>query len=576
MLTKKFITTSLLLWVTFFMFSQQYTIEELQQIDDDTLLELFVSEKKDTLYINNIASVFLERAIKEKDTLKIAKGYDNFSRLYHGERCIQYADSVIQITKNLNHPIYPALGFLLKAREYNSQGAIKEATDNFLIAHELSVKNDNLSFQVFTLGRLIFLKSIWGDKREALSLQKKRHTIITSKNYIDTFYPSANINEAFVSKDELTSIFNFSFCYLNLRKLDSAALYASKGLDKSQFYKGADKEIVVDYFKEIVVEINFYKEKYKESIEKADSLLSKLNYSEHFESIQNLYFFKGVSLIEINQYKEGIDNLIKSDSIFEAENFKIKQPYQKQLFELLYVHYLKEKDTRKQIQYLNKLIDADSIIIKNYQYFEPELIKKLETPELIKEKERLITSLTQKNKSKSTILWWVLGLLGGSLLVTGYYINRQRIYKRRFNALLKENYTTSNTKTTKTSKNELSKEIINEILEYLETFEAKKDYLSTELSMHNLAKSFNTNYKYLSMVINLQKGKNFSNYVNDLRVTYAYEELKNNEKFRKYTIKAIAKDCGFKSSESFSKAFYKKFGIYPSYYVKQLEKNLEA
>ena len=35
---------------------------------------------------------------------------------------------------------------------------------------------------------------------------------------------------------------------------------------------------------------------------------------------------------------------------------------------------------------------------------------------------------------------------------------------------------------------------------------------------------------------------------------------------------AIAQEVGFNNSESFSKAFYKKTGIYPSYFIKQLEK----
>lgn len=52
---------------------------------------------------------------------------------------------------------------------------------------------------------------------------------------------------------------------------------------------------------------------------------------------------------------------------------------------------------------------------------------------------------------------------------------------------------------------------------------------------------------------------------------YITEELERNTKFRKYTIKAIANECGFKSAESFSKAFYKKLGFYPSYYLRQLK-----
>jgi len=556
---------------SFVSIAQDLSSEALQKMEDEDLLSLFSEVKMDSTKAEKVAQAYLNRSKEEKDTLKIARGYNNLSRIFNSKKNIQYADSLILLTENINSPKYPGLGYLLKAREYNSNGDIKEATENYLIAYELSVKNDNISYQVFTLGRLIFLKSIWGDKKEALSLQKKRHAIIKSKNYSDIIYNSSKSeNNVYAFKDELTSIFNFSFCYLNLRKLDSAAIYANEGLKKSKNYKGPDQDIVIDYFKEILIEINYYNKNYNKSIKSTDSLLLKLNYKNNKETFQNLYFFKGVSLIKTDNYKEGIYYLKKSDSVFESENFQIKQPYQRELFELLLNHYKLENNPRQQIKYLNKLIVADSVMIKNYQYFEPNIIKKLETPKLIKEKERLITSLTKKNETKSTTLWWVLGLLGGSLLALGYYMNRQRVYKKRFNALILQNKHKQGNG--KSSKNTLSKEIINEILEQLEVFEANKDYLSQDLSLQIIAKSFGTNYKYLSKVINLQKGKHFSNYINDLRVDYTYNELKKCPKLRNYTIKAIAKECGFKSAESFSKTFYKNYGIYPSYYIKQLEK----
>ncbi len=559
--------------------AQDLSFETLQNMEDEALLTLFNEVKQDSVKAEKVAQYYLFRAKKEKDTLKIATGYNNLSSIFNNEKNIQYADSLISLTKNINSPTYPGLGYLLKARIYNSNGDIKEATENYFIAYELSVKNDNLSYQVFTLGRLIFLKSIWGDKREALRLQKKRHSIIKSKVYSDKIYNTLKDGDkesVDVVKDELNSIFIFSFCYLNLRKLDSATIFANKGLLISKNYKGSDQEIVIDYFNELLIEINYYKKNYNHVIRNADSLLLKLNYNDNKETFQNLYFFKGISLIKTDKYNEGISLLKKSDSIFESENLQIKQPYQRELFELLLEHYIFENNPKQQIKYLNKLILADSVIIKKYQYFEPNLIKKFETPNLIKEKERLIASLTKKNETKSTTIWWIIGLLGISLFVLGYYVNRQRVYKKRFDNLILQNGNSIKNNNEKSSKNELSKEIINEILEHLETFETNKAFLSQDLSMQTMAKSFGTNYKYLSTVINLQKGKRYSNYINDLRVEYSYHELKQNPKFRKYTIKAISKECGFKSAESFSKAFYKKFGIYPSFYIKQLDKNFDA
>ncbi|MEZ4778676.1 MAG: AraC family transcriptional regulator [Flavobacteriaceae bacterium] len=544
--------------------AQGFSKDSLAALDSEILFKLLSEQRVDTSKANLIGTIFLEKAKKEKDTSIILEGYSLLARTFHSQKNIRYADSIILYSKNMQTENYPSLGYILKAREYNNLGDIKEATINFLKAYEFAEKNKNSSHQTFILGRLIFLKSIWGDKKEALDLQKKRHAIV-----LET---ASGTNSTEDLKNELTSLFNFSFCYLNLKELDSAKIYAQKGLEKSNQYEGEDIGFIENYFKEILLEINYYQKKYDFVIKSADSLLAKLDYENYKESYQNIYYFKGLSLIERGKHEKGVSYLIKSDSIFDAENFQIKQPYQRNLYEVLLEHYRENNNQEKQMDYLSKLIAADSILIKNYQYFEPSLIKEFETPKLIEEKQKLIENLTRKNQNKSSTIWWILIILAISLIILGYYFHRQQLYKKRFNALLSEHENTPHISKQKPLKNKISKKIIDTILEQLDEFEAQKGYLKEDLTIQRLAKSFGTNYNYLSSVINFYKEKGFSSYINNLRVDYAFMELKNNSKIRKYTIKAISKDFGFSSAESFSRAFYKKFGIYPSFYITQLDK----
>lgn len=116
----------------------------------------------------------------------------------------------------------------------------------------------------------------------------------------------------------------------------------------------------------------------------------------------------------------------------------------------------------------------------------------------------------------------------------------------------------------------VSEEIINVILEKLQEFEMNKGYLDKDLDLSSLAKSLGTNHSYLSRVINQVKEKSFKNYLNDLRIEYAYIDLQTNPKKRKYTIEAIAKEVGFKSAESFSKKFKQRYDMYPSIFLKKL------
>ena len=97
--------------------------------------------------------------------------------------------------------------------------------------------------------------------------------------------------------------------------------------------------------------------------------------------------------------------------------------------------------------------------------------------------------------------------------------------------------------------------------------EKKKKY-----TLNTLAKEFNTNSSYLSSIINSTKDANFSSYLNNLRIDYAIDKLKKDKKFRIYTIKAIAEEVGFNTSQSFTNAFYKKTRLYPSFFIAKIKK----
>jgi len=114
-------------------------------------------------------------------------------------------------------------------------------------------------------------------------------------------------------------------------------------------------------------------------------------------------------------------------------------------------------------------------------------------------------------------------------------------------------------------------EIIVDILENLTKFEKEKGYLDRNLSLPGLAKSIGTNHSYLSRVVNKVKNKSFKQYINDLRIEFAYIDLQTNPMKRRYTIEAIAFENGFRSAESFSKKFLAKYGMYPSAFLKMLQ-----
>ncbi|WP_262708811.1 helix-turn-helix domain-containing protein [Flavobacterium anhuiense] len=86
-----------------------------------------------------------------------------------------------------------------------------------------------------------------------------------------------------------------------------------------------------------------------------------------------------------------------------------------------------------------------------------------------------------------------------------------------------------------------------------------------------LSTTFESNSKHVSKVVNVYKEKSFTQYINDLRIEFAINQLQVNNKLRKYTVQALALEFGFNNAESFSTAFYKKTGIKPTYFIKELD-----
>ena len=266
--------------------------------------------------------------------------------------------------------------------------------------------------------------------------------------------------------------------------------------------------------------------------------------------------------------------LTKVDSVVFSENYFF--PGLKANYELLIEYYKEKKDAQNQLLYIDKLLDIDDKLDADVTYLSTKINKDYTTPNLIKEKERIIDSLKNKSKKHSIVLI-SLSLLTTVLIISlVWYYKKQNTYKKRFQELLrkaelnKENNTVASTKTKSLN---ISKEIINDVLQKLETFEEKKGFLQIDLSVNSLAKQFDTNSKYFSKIVNTYKNKSFTNYINELRINYVIEELKRNSRFRKYTIKAIANEIGFNTTEAFSKSFHKTTGIYPSFFIKELEKH---
>ena len=120
-------------------------------------------------------------------------------------------------------------------------------------------------------------------------------------------------------------------------------------------------------------------------------------------------------------------------------------------------------------------------------------------------------------------------------------------------------------KTTSRLPEKLRNELLNTILQVMETTEA---YCDSDFGIEKLATMVGSNSRYVSQVINDVYKENFRTFLNSYRVKKAMTRMNDEKGYGHYTIRAIAESVGYKSQANFINVFTKMTGIKPSTYQK--------
>jgi YesN/AraC family two-component response regulator len=350
--------------------------------------------------------------------------------------------------------------------------------------------------------------------------------------------------------------------------LDSALTYNTIGLEKSL---GANDLEVHSIF--LVIHGIIYQKKGAFSVastqfEAAEAAKKKLGLYNQFSI---LYLHKGKNYFLQNNIEDAKVFLLKTDSIIRKND--MYSPHLQETYKLLAEIYDKQGDIEKSVEYykINDEIDTKNDLLM--RQVAEKLYKKYDIPSF-ENKIALLKKEAEDEQQKSKTLIYVCIILAFiSTVGFWYYKRREKTFKKRFDTILENIERENKTKQSKKSKTYfITDENIQKILDGLEKFEKKELFLQKNCTLNHVAKKIHTNSTYLSKTIQSHKQKKFVQYITDLRLNYALNRLKNDTKFRTYDIKSIASDLGFNTAESFSKAFKKRTGIYPSFYIKNLNK----
>ena len=542
----------------------QISQDSVRKLTRDQLSGIFWDIDHDSLKASVYAYELLRRGKESRDTTKMADGYFWLSRISKDQVFLDYSDTIIQLTKNKPSFFHPMIAYFFKGDYYYDRGKYQIALDNYLLAIENTIERNKV-YEHALKASIASVKTRLGEDEEALSLFKEAH---------DFYYPLSVKDSSWNENYYFPALQSLADSYRRNGMIDSASYANAKGYQLCLKMKDT---AWIHYFRFQQGVVEFEKENYRASIDSIGRSMDLMKRKDLYK-LAHGYFYLGESYLGLNETSTAIEFYNKVDSLCTSHDGIIDPTLRKGYLEL--VNYYKDQnDLEKQLEYVDKLLKVDSILSADYKVVKNKLFKSYDTPILLREKEDIIEKI-RKDQERSQLMIFLMGSL--FVLMTAGFVfqyRRRYTYKRRFKELMDSNKPVSiaNTGSQPIRKKEINvpEEIVAEILENLTRFEAKHEFTSSELTLNLLAKNVQTNASYLSKVINHYKKLSFSRYLNSLRVDYAIDQLKHNKTFRKYTVKAISHEVGFKTAESFAKAFHKKTGLKPSYFIRELEKTEE-
>lgn len=549
-----------------------------EAINIDTPYEI-IEKKLDNPQIEKekkwiLIDLYIKKSKKEKNLESLLYAYRYASSYSDSPKNIKYGDSTLLIANLSKNKKLLTAAYLTRGFAFMRENKYQNALDDILKANELS-KELNDDYQInktiyFIAQNKIYLglyEEANQDMNSCLEYFKKNASIKSTSGkdyqmfYLYSLMSYIDSNTKLLKHKENQQLFSEAFNYIEKNKLPQYLPYfiSAKGVDE------------------------FYQKKYNTAI---DYLSKSIRlYNDSWPHITEI-FYLGLSHWKLNHKKVAIKYFEEIEKEYDKLN-KILDPEFRAVYELLIKYYDSEGNTTKQLFYIERLMKLDQTYQKNFKYLYTRINKEYDTQILIQEKNRIEKRLELQKYIVGGTLFLAIVFIG----FLGFrYKMLQNDYHKRFNEILNkkeiESSVVKNEESPFVIKNNVLLEydkvpglnplLVEEILNKLKSFEENLKFLDPQVSHKGLCEEFNTNSSYFSKIINGYKGKNFNAYINDLRLEYIINEIKENPRLLNVDIKELAKKSGFTSAENFSDHFKRKYGLKPSYFIKKMKETIKT
>ncbi|NAS32143.1 tetratricopeptide repeat protein [Flavobacteriaceae bacterium R38] len=531
-----------------------------QDLKNDELT-ILLQKITDTKYANpQLAETYATQLLEKSQTNNIPEwefhAYHQLGRIANikgdYKNAILHSEKAILIGKILKKNLLEFEGLLTKGNALVYLGRNEEALNHYLKALTIAKRYKDPIYEIRSSASVAKVKRRIGQAEEALKMYK-RNLDLALKNKVNDKIAIIN------------SYMGVGGTHLRLNNPDSTIYYSSIGLEKSLEINDLEG---VGYFYNDLGMAYFKKKEYENAIQYLKKAEKNILSLKNKTRLTETYFFLGSSYYQLNNYDKAIYFLNEIERIIEQQNknalHQFNPPELLPTYQLLADAYKKKNDKSKSLAYTEKYIALD----KDYDNHKDAVVKAL-----FENKDNDVQQLSDLNSKQKTRFYLLtiifIGVFIISVLLLIQFLRVRKAQKKAFNQLIVK--TTTEKKQSKSPKEfQIQDKKVDDILKRLEKLEASQFFLDHNCNLQSLAKKVKTNVNYLSQVISTYKNKSFYEYINELRIQYAIKRLQEDPKFRKYSIKHIGEELGYKSTNSFTKYFKAHTDLYPSYYIKRL------
>jgi len=491
----------------------------------------------------------------------------SFQKLYQNpEDCISYSQSLLISDKNLEHKI--VLRNIL-SQAYAMQGNYVQSLNIYnQKEEEEGIGKNRQSYFIH-----LFSEYSLADQYQNLGLYNQSKKIISNILQNQDLLKSRDTKV----KTTIAKLYQLQAINFGITRNYQEALQDLTTSD--QYLTGNNKENTILIWENKIFRASYLLRQNK--LEDAKKLLDEV-ISEAKDN-GDYPFITAFAYENLSRYyfqKEDYNTAIKSleTGLLQIENL----PYNNikiVFYELFTKNYLALNNDEKYHHYNNLYTDLKAKLDANKKEGIQYIVKLVETYNKKNFEIQKQNKIRQFRNITIIVLFFVLGIIAYFLYESrrSKDLKKQLAFfekqKEREKSIQLKDKIEKEQKNTEKESSKVSKEKEDEILQKLQEWELSANFLSKNMSISILSAQTEINTKYLSEVINSNKGKNFNAYINELRINHIASLLKNDPAFLNYKVSYLAEYSGFSSHGAFTNVFKSVTGMSPNHYIQEIIKN---